>query len=104
MTSCLQNLARLALCLALASAAVLPARADEPAAPTAADRELFDRQIQPLLKAKCWGCHGEGMELEGQLDLRSRQALLRGGDSGPAVVPGKAADSLLYQAVLRTGE
>src|SRR5438270_9326429 len=65
---------------------------------------LFARKILPVLKAKCFGCHGDEPKLRGGLDMRSRAALLRGGDTGPALVPGNAVASLLYQAVRRTGE
>ncbi|MCI0462499.1 MAG: PSD1 and planctomycete cytochrome C domain-containing protein [Gemmataceae bacterium] len=66
--------------------------------------ELFLGQVQPILKKHCLGCHGDEPKLRGGLDLRSRAALLKGGESGPAVIPGDAARSLLYQAVLRRGE
>lgn len=73
-----------------------------PAAEKAAD--LFARQVQPLLKTKCQACHGDEPKLRGGLDVRSRADLLKGGKSGAALVPGKAAESLLYRAVLRAGE
>jgi hypothetical protein len=66
--------------------------------------ELFIRQVRPLLKTKCQACHGDEPKVRGGLDVRSRADLLRGGKSGPALVPGKAAESLLYRAVLRNGE
>src|SRR5437773_1855312 len=69
----------------------------------AAIEEIFTRQVQPLLKAKCLGCHGQDPKLRGGLDLRSRETMLKGGDTGPALIPGNAARSLLYQSVLRTG-
>ncbi len=51
------------------------------------------------LKQKCFGCHGDG-NIFGKLDLRTREAALRGGARGPAIVPGRASDSLLYKALL----
>src|SRR5262249_54068315 len=66
--------------------------------------ELFVRQVRPLLKTNCQACHGDEPKFRGGLDLRSRADLLRGGKSGPALVPGKAAESLLYRAALRNGE
>ncbi len=57
-----------------------------------------------MLRTKCLGCHGDGEELDGELDLRTREAMLRGGKSGPALVPGRALASLIYQAVRRTDE
>jgi mono/diheme cytochrome c family protein len=67
-------------------------------------RELFRQRVEPTLRAKCLGCHGDGEELEGALDLRSREAMLRGGKSGPAFVPGDPLASLIYQSVRRLDE
>jgi hypothetical protein len=67
-------------------------------------REIFVQQVQPMLEGKCLNCHGDGEELEAELDLRSREAMLRGGKSGPALVPGKALASLVYQSLRRTDE
>jgi hypothetical protein len=55
-------------------------------------------------KNKCLGCHGEGKKLESDYDMRTRDGLIRGGDIGTAVVPGKADESPLYEMVLRDGE
>ena len=61
---------------------------------------LFQRQVGPLLKRKCAGCHGDGKTLEGELDLRTRATMLRGGASEQAaVVPGKPDESPLYVAI-----
>jgi uncharacterized membrane protein len=67
-------------------------------------REVFRQQVRPMLQAKCLSCHGDGEELEGDLDLRSREAMLRGGKSGPALVPGRGLASLIYQSLRRTDE
>jgi mono/diheme cytochrome c family protein len=58
--------------------------------------ELFTAQIHPTLTARCLPCHNSQMK-KGSLDLSTREAMLRGGDSGPAVMPGKALDSELYK-------
>ncbi|HAA69991.1 MAG TPA: hypothetical protein DCE55_12690, partial [Planctomycetaceae bacterium] len=70
------------------------------AEPPAADL-LFAHRILPLLKARCFACHGaDPNQLRAEFDMRSRAGLLRGGASGePAVVPGQPAVSPLYQAV-----
>ena len=65
--------------------------------------ELFVRRIEPLLAAKCFACHGNADEPEGDFTLTNRQALLRGGESGDsAVVPGDPEKSPLVRAVERT--
>jgi len=87
----------------LASLAVgVPPRKPRPA--TAGAREAFTADVLPLLRRKCFGCHGDGTDLEGKLDLRTRAGMLKGGESGPALVPGKPEKSRLYQSVLRTGK
>src|SRR5688500_1097132 len=55
-----------------------------------------------VLETKCVSCHGD-MRMS-DLDLRQQAAILKGGKRGPAVVPGKAEESLLYKAVKREGE
>jgi len=60
----------------------------------------YTRDVKPLLQQHCVGCHGAKRQ-RGDLRLDSRAALLKGGSRGPAVVVGKAAESLLIQAVLQ---
>ena len=55
-----------------------------------------------ILQKNCISCHGAA-QMSG-LDLRTRGAMLQGGTRGAAIVPGNAAASLLYQAVLQTGD
>jgi len=59
---------------------------------------FFESKIRPLLIARCVKCHGEAMQ-EGGLRLDTRQGWERGGESGPAIRPGKPEDSLLIRAV-----
>ncbi|MEE2825026.1 MAG: DUF1549 domain-containing protein, partial [Planctomycetota bacterium] len=63
--------------------------------------ELFTLQILPLLKSKCFGCHGNDPDnLKGDYDLRSRSAALAGGESGsPSIIPGHADQSPLLEAI-----
>jgi hypothetical protein len=61
---------------------------------------FFESKIRPVLVESCWKCHGE-KKIRGGLRLDSRAALLEGGDSGPAIVPGDPERSLLIQAVRR---
>jgi hypothetical protein len=58
----------------------------------------YAKQIQPLLKRSCYPCHGNGTKLGG-LQLDNRAAMLKGGTSGPALVPGSGAKSLLIDLV-----
>ncbi len=60
--------------------------------------EFFEKNVRPLLVERCFKCHG-GEKTRGSLKLTSRQAVLQGGDNGPAAVPGKPGDSLLIKAV-----
>lgn len=69
----------------------------------AADELTFEQHIRPLLKARCFNCHGEGTELAGQLDVRLVRVMKTGGDGGPALIPGKRAESPLYQRI-QSGE
>src|SRR6266540_1243207 len=65
------------------------------------DRDFFETKVRPLLAASCYDCHTEMRS--GGLRLDSREAILKGGRSGPAVVPGDPDKSLLIQAVRQTG-
>jgi hypothetical protein len=64
------------------------------------DSEFFESRIRPLLASNCYACHTRGAL--GGLRLDSREAILKGGKSGKAVVEGKPEESLLIQAVRRT--
>jgi hypothetical protein len=65
----------------------------------AADRPVsFATDIRPILEASCWKCHGGTVQLS-KLDLRTRDAALKGGQRGAAIAPGKAAESRLYRVV-----
>jgi mono/diheme cytochrome c family protein len=59
----------------------------------------FETHIRPILKAHCWQCHGEEEEVQGGLDTRLARFLLKGGESGAAVVARDHAESLLYERV-----
>jgi hypothetical protein len=78
--------------------AIAPARATDPEAGDGS--RLFRDKIAPVLKAECFACHStEAKKLRGGLRLDSREAALEGGDSGPAIVPGQAGESLLIRAL-----
>ncbi|HEX5103887.1 MAG TPA: PSD1 and planctomycete cytochrome C domain-containing protein, partial [Pirellulaceae bacterium] len=66
---------------------------------------LFRERIEPVLKRHCYECHSaEAKQLQGGLRLDSRLGMLRGGDSGPAISPGKSRQSLLIQAIRHEGD
>ncbi len=58
----------------------------------------FERDVKPVLEARCLKCHGAKMQL-GKLDLRTRESAVAGGAHGPALVPGDAPASRLYRHV-----
>jgi len=65
---------------------------------------LYTDKVRPLLKERCFACHSHAArKSRGGLAVDSREALLSGGDSGPAIVPGMPGRSLLIEAVKRTG-
>ncbi len=68
------------------------------AATAATPAPSFDKDVLPLLKAKCQQCHGQDKQKAG-LDLRTRASMLQGGDNGPAIVPGFAKVSLLWKKI-----
>lgn len=62
--------------------------------------EFFESKIRPLLVNECYGCHSsDAKKLKGQLYLDTREKILKGGESGSAIVPGKPDESLLILAV-----
>jgi hypothetical protein len=68
--------------------------------PTAEQIEFFEKRIRPLLVENCYECHStEGKKIKGGLLLDSRAGVVKGGDTGPAIVPGAPEASLLIQAV-----
>jgi mono/diheme cytochrome c family protein len=72
----------------------------------AADRDensLFESRVRPVLNARCVKCHGAAKQESG-LRLDSGSFAKKGGDRGPAIVPGEPDHSLLIQAVRRTGD
>jgi hypothetical protein len=79
-------------------------RVDAQVAADDASVEFFEKQVRPLLAARCFDCHSGKLadgatEPKGNLRLDSREAALRGGDTGPALVPGKPKESLLVDAI-----
>jgi hypothetical protein len=62
--------------------------------------DFYEKKIQPILAENCFKCHSHQAEkIKANLLVDSREALLKGGDTGPAIVPGSADKSLLIRAV-----
>lgn len=85
------------LTAALVSALPLAAAAQEKFTSTQLD--FFEKNIRPVLAAKCFECHSEKAKIKGGLSLDSRDSILKGGSSGPAAVPGNPEKSLLVRAI-----
>ena len=84
----------------------LPAQQQKQVAePTAVAEKHFTLKVLPILKSKCLGCHGAvADDLKGEFDVRSRETLLAGGESGePGLIPGDLDGSSLVQAVKWNG-
>ena len=76
----------------------IPARGSLPISPLARDTPVdFDREVLPFLRDNCLSCHSQ-TTTKGALNLETPELMLKGGEGGPAIVPGKAAESLLMQA------
>jgi len=83
----------------LACVILLHAVEDAPSpATTAKGLAIFKKHVRPVLTERCLNCHG-GNFTESELDLSTRAKLLIGGKEGPAIVPGKAAESLVIKLI-----
>ncbi|MES2694861.1 MAG: PSD1 and planctomycete cytochrome C domain-containing protein [Verrucomicrobiota bacterium] len=83
------------------TAADMPANHPPVAKPLSAeDQKFFETKVLPVLENACYNCHSKsGDKVRGGLLLDSKEAILHGGNSGPAIVPGKPAESILIQAI-----
>ena len=98
--------AAVAVCVALLGAAragadiaAAPVVAAQPAIP-AEDLQFFEARIRPVLADHCYKCHSrEADKIKGGLMLDTREGMLHGGDTGPALEPGKPGDSLIIDAI-----
>jgi hypothetical protein len=97
------TLARWTGMLAIVFAPTVGAAAIRAAAQSPIDLEFFESHVRPLLVAHCYECH-DSLTQSAKLRLDSRESMLMGGKSGPAMVPGDPAHSLLLRAVKRSGE
>ena len=85
------------VCVASAVAALqLPYFAGAAAVSDLAQLDFFEKKIRPVLAQECYECHSaDAKKLKGGLYLDTAESLLKGGDSGPAIIPGKPEKSLL---------
>src|SRR5262245_59011223 len=86
-----------------------PKKKDEPPPPTATEKPtadqlaFFEKKIRPVLVSICYQCHSEESKKEkGNLLLDTRDGIRKGGDTGPAVIPGDVRRSLLLKAIKQT--
>ncbi|WP_339734019.1 PSD1 and planctomycete cytochrome C domain-containing protein [uncultured Gimesia sp.] len=84
-------------CLFSVSFSLSAAQAEDPAKKT--DALSFENDVRKILKVHCLHCHGENGETEGSLDLRLKRLMVKGGDSGAAIVPGKSGESELIARI-----
>ena len=82
---------------------VFSAEPAEKTQPTREGIEFFESKIRPVLVNECYECHSleakKKDKLEGELLLDSSAAMLKGGDTGPSIIPGDVANSLLIAAI-----
>ncbi len=92
-------------CVAAQAGENTTAKSAEPAANDKKGIAFFEKRIRPVLVDSCYECHStrDGNKVKGGLALDSRDGLLRGGESGPALVPGSPDDSLLIEALRHDG-
>jgi mono/diheme cytochrome c family protein len=90
---------RQAICLTLTLACLAGvAKAVIGAGPTDQEVRFFEEQVRPVLAEHCFKCHGDQAQ-RGDLRVDSLSGLLSGGESGPALAPGKPDESLLVEAI-----
>ncbi len=75
----------------------------EPQRATGKETIHYSIDIAPIFAKQCSGCHGGGDRPGGRFDMMTFRRMLRGGESGPAILPGKPDSSLLVKKLLGTG-
>jgi cytochrome c553 len=70
--------------------------------PTPEQAAFFEKNVQPVLASRCSSCHSVDTRTSGGLSLDNREMLVKGGNSGPAIVPGKPDESVLVRRITST--
>ena len=86
--------ATLVLCGFILGVLAKPALAGDPL-----PDEFFEKTVRPILVNRCGECHGPTGKAKGGLRLATREAILKGGETGPAAVPGRPKESLLVEVI-----
>ena len=77
-------------------------RAQSNSGPASNSPEFYTQRVQPIFANNCYRCHG-GMNHRGGLNIDTRESLLKGGHTGPAIVPGDPSKSLLVTLIRHEG-
>ena len=88
----------------LVSVGTVPASAAPAGQLDPAHISFFEKRVRPLLVNRCYECHSAGKKIKGGLRLDHKEGVIRGGDSGPAIVPGNPEKSLLITAIRHTDD
>src|SRR4051812_15669720 len=92
MRTCLASIS----CLVCGLLASVAAAADS----AASGNDFFEKKVRPVLVANCYQCHSaSAKELQGKLRLDTKDGMRKGGETGPAIVPGKPNESLLIKSI-----
>ena len=86
------------LCLGMLTAAARAHAEDAPKVFDAASLEYFEKSVRPILTERCQSCHGESKQ-KANLRLDSRDSIIKGGETGPAALPGNSKESLIVEAI-----
>ena len=86
-----------AILLTGATLVVMRGEAQTPSVPVSSS-VTFSQDVKPILERSCWTCHGQDLQLA-DLDLTTREAAIKGGEHGAAIVPGDATKSRLYRMI-----